>query len=114
MNNRVMYDQNNRRFERVTRTTAERAYNNGLAVVACPVNLRPFAPWHPEAVLTRQEGETFAQAVNACSYYNCNRESGRYLAFYLPLMEVDRFTSEKPTAATLGTVKAYDYSFMTA
>ena len=57
MNNRVMYDQNNRRFERVTRTTAERAYNNGLAVVACPVNLRPFAPWHPEAVLTRQEGE---------------------------------------------------------
>lgn len=57
MNNRVMYDQNNRRFERVTRTTAERAYNNGLAVVACPVNLRPFAPWHPEAVLTRQEGK---------------------------------------------------------
>lgn len=29
-------------------------------------------------------------------------------------MEVDRFTGEKPTAATLGTVKAYDYSFMTA
>lgn len=112
MNNRVFY-QNNRRFERVTRQTAERAYNNGLAVVACPVNLRPFAPWNPEAILTRQSGETFAQAVNACSYYNCiNRETGRYLAFYLPLMEVDRFTGEAPTAATLGTVKTYDYSFM--
>lgn len=33
-------------------------------------------------------------------------------AFYIPVVTVDRFTGETPTAYTLGTVKQYDYSVM--
>lgn len=35
-----------------------------------------------------------------------------YAAFYIPVVTVDRFTGETPTAYTLGTVKQYDYSVM--
>lgn len=32
--------------------------------------------------------------------------------FYIPVETVDRFTGEKPTAGTLGTVEQYAYSYM--
>lgn len=43
---------------------------------------------------------------------NAGNETGRYTAFYIPVVTVDRFTGETPTAYTLGTVKQYDYSVM--
>lgn len=53
------------------------------------------------------------KAVNAFEIYNCtDNETGRYTAFYIPVVTVDRFTGETPTAYTLGTVKQYDYSVM--
>lgn len=33
-------------------------------------------------------------------------------AFYIPIREVDRFTGEAPTAATLRTVTQYDYRYI--
>jgi hypothetical protein len=51
--------------------------------------------------------------VNAFENYNCtDNETGRYTAFYIPVVTVDRFTGEKPTAATLGTVTQYDYRYI--
>ena len=41
-----------------------------------------------------------------------NTETGKYTAFYIPVEYVDRFTGEKPTAATLRTVKQYAYDYM--
>lgn len=67
-------------FERVSKATARRVFNNNKSIMLCPCNLRP--------------------------------ETGRYTAFYIPVTEVDRFTGETPTAATLGTVKQYDYNYM--
>ena len=56
---------------------------------------------------------TFETMLNTFEYYNCiTNVTGRYTAFYIPVTEVDRFTGETPTAATLGTVKQYDYNFI--
>lgn len=100
-------------FERVSKTTARRAYKNGLHVVLCPCNLRPGYPFHPETSISGKAAATFEEALNAFEYYNIrNRETGRYTAFYIPVVTVDRFTGETPTAYTLGTVKQYDYSVM--
>lgn len=50
---------------------------------------------------------------NAFEFYNIRgNETGHYTAFYIPVREVDRFTGEAPTAATLGTVTQYDYRYI--
>jgi len=118
------YTENGFNFERIDKTTARKAYINGLSVVACPVNLRPGKPYHPETVLNRKNREQFTadeigvkndfdNLINSFEFYNCtSSETGRYTAFYIPVEYVDRFTGEEPTAATLGTVKQYNYKYM--
>lgn len=100
-------------FKRVNKATARRAYNNGLQVVMCPCNLIPGAPWHPEIPVDSKSGATFETTLNAFEYYNIRgRETGRYTAFYIPVVTVDRFTGNTPTAATIGTVEQYDYNYL--
>ena len=100
-------------FERVSKATARKAYKNGLRVLLCPVNLRPGYPFHPETSISGKAKATFEEQLNAFEYYNIrNRETGLYTAFYIPVVLVDAFTGKKPTAATLETVKQYDYRYI--
>lgn len=118
-------DSNGKTWERIDKKTARTAYNNGLTVLFCPVNMRPFGMWGGGVemnikrdtdigILDKWTKEnSFDRALNAFEFYNCtNNETGHYTAFYIPVVTVDRFTGEKPTAYTLGTVKQYDYSVM--
>lgn len=82
------FTNNGKTFERVAKKQAEKAYNNGLTVIFCPVNMRPFAPWHLEITVNKAfegyNGISFESAVNAFEIYNCtNAETGRYTAFYM-------------------------------
>lgn len=100
-------------FKRIDKKAARRAYENGLRVLLCPVNLRPGYPFHPETSISGKAPATFEEALNAFEYYNIrNSETGFYTAFYIPVVEVDRFTGEAPTAATLETVEQYDYRYI--
>lgn len=111
-------------FKRIDKKTARTAYKNGLTVIICPCNLRPFTPWNNEHRMNRKDRAQFVldeigvvndfnNLVNSFEYYNCiNSETGKYSAFYIPVCTVDRFTGEAPTPATLGTVEQYDYSYM--
>lgn len=104
-------------FERIDKKAARIAYNNGLTVIFCPVNLRPGSPFLLDMPINKNNqnctGQTFEQVLNAFEFYNCtSSETGRYTAFYIPVEYVDRFTGEAPTAATLGTVKQYNYKYM--
>lgn len=111
-------------FERINKKDARTAYINGLSVVICPANLRPFTGFHPEMTINRRNREQFVideigvkndfeNYINSFEFYNCrNSETGRYTAFYIPVRYVDRFTGETPTAATMGTCKEYDYNYM--
>lgn len=117
MNKYTFIDNNGKTWERVNRKQAKAAYNNGLTVLFCPVNMRPFTPWHLEIDVNKNfegcKGVEFEKAVNAFEYYNCTtNETGKYTAFYIPVVTVDRFTGKAPTPETLGTVKQYDYSVM--
>ena len=73
--------------EIVSKATARKAYKNGLRVLLCPVNLRPGYPFHPETSISGKAAATFEEQLNA-------------------------FTGKKPTAATLETVKQYDYRYI--
>ena len=107
------WSENGFTFKRISRSKARTAYNNGLPVIACPVNLRPGRPWSPEIIITPDPERTFEQIENAFYYYNIrNAETGYYSAFYIPVRVVDRFTGQDPTPASLGTVEQYDYRFL--
>ena len=70
-------------YTRISKRAAARAYCEGETVYACPVNLRPGAPWHPETAADNSDGGSFAAAVGWAEYYNCTcAETGRYLAYY--------------------------------
>ena len=100
-------------FKRVNKAKARAAYNNGLRVVFCSCNLRPGYPYYPEVIVHGKSGATFETALNTFEYYNIRgRETGRYTAFYIPVVTVDRFTGDAPTAETLGTVEQYDYNYL--
>ena len=92
-------------FMRVTKTEAAAAYRNRLPVILCPVNMRPGAPWHPEARITPNSETPFETVCNEFRYYECiDSETGRYPAYYIPIIR-------EPD--TLGTVTThYDYRFL--
>ena len=75
-------------YKRITKRTAERLYNAGQPVLFCPVNLIPGGPWGIGCTITKDEGTTFEQVLNAFEYYNCNNEAGSYTAFYIAVKEV--------------------------
>ena len=100
-------------FQRINKKVARQAYNSGLRVMLCPVNLRPGEPYHPEISISGKAATTFEEALNAFEFYNLRgEETGRYTAFYIPVREVDRFTGEAPTPATSGTVVQYDNRYI--
>lgn len=55
------FTENGFTFERVDKKQARKAYNNGLRVMVCPVNLRPGYPWHPEISVSGKSGATFEE-----------------------------------------------------
>ena len=77
-------------FKRVSKKIARAAYNNGLTVVFCPCNLRPFNNYFGlDMPINRAnidcDFQTFETVLNAFEYYNCNTETGKYTAFYIPV-----------------------------
>jgi len=71
-------------YKRITKKTAERLYELGQPVLFCPVKLIPGGSWGNGCTITKKEGTTFTQALNAFEYYNCiNNETGYYAAFYI-------------------------------
>ena len=87
--NKYSFTNNGKTWERITKKQARAAYNNGLTVLFCPVNMCPFTPWHLEIDVNKNfegyNGVTFEKAVNAFEIYNCtDNETGRYTAFYIP------------------------------
>lgn len=72
-------------YIRVDKTTARALYKTGrhTRVYFCPVNLNPENPWglmwYPP-----NNDIPFDQLVTEYEHYNCNNETGRYTAFYVP------------------------------
>lgn len=101
-------------YKRINKAVARTVYNMGLSVMFIPCNLRPFTPWRNEYITKKDaepEERTFDRLCNELEWYGCrDRETGYYLAYYIPVRTVDRFTGETPTDRTLGTVEEYDYT----
>lgn len=85
-------------FIRISKKEAERRYNAGEIVRMCACNMSPVNIWGAFADCVKTEfpavggdsfntivprSREFETVVNAFRFYNCNRESGYYPAFYV-------------------------------
>ena len=105
------YTDGGKTYTRISKAKARAAYNAGLEIVLCPVNLRPGAPWHPEIAVSkkRSESESFERVLNAFEFYNVrDTETGYYTAFYIPVHAIDRFTGEPCNQDSTGALQEYD------
>lgn len=88
-----LFKSNGYTFKRVTKKEARGYFRAGFKVVFCPVNLRPFTPWHCEIDVNpvNCDGYSFNDVVNRFEWYNCtNTETGKYTAFYIPVAHYDK------------------------
>ena len=103
-------------LKRISKNVAKSVYNHGLDVLLIPVNCSPVNRYWNLGIWenNKLDGQykSFETLCNAFEVYNCNNETGKYIAFYIPVKKVDRFTGEEPTESTLGTIEQYDYSFL--
>lgn len=81
--NKYSFENDGKTWKRVTKKQAMEDYNSGFTVLFCPVKMRPFTPWHLEVCVDKSSGRSFDNTVNEFEYYNCNRETGMYTAFYI-------------------------------
>ena len=70
-------------FTRVNKTVAKRYFNEGNVIRVCPVNISPSNTWGLYTDLNRNTGVNFDEEINAFTYYNCNKKTGEYVAFYV-------------------------------
>lgn len=99
-------------FKRVNKTTARRAYLNGLDIIIAPCNMDPAGPWAPGYRLNKRSREAFVldhtglindfeNYLSSYMYYNCNSETGYYPAYYIPVI-TDQFDD----------IEHYNYKYM--
>ena len=93
--NRYTFTSNGRRtFTRVSKAAAKKAYINGFVIALCPCKLRAGSPWDSETIINRETrggnitddtgaGNDFEKMLNAFEYYNLNRDTGSYTAFFI-------------------------------
>ena len=121
--NNYTFTHNGHTFQRISKTEARRAYVNGLSLVIAPCNMQPFNPWGIATVINRKDRahlvsdeivvhKDFDNYIGSFEYYNCTcSETGKYTAYYIPVVELDAFTNEEPTAHTTLRYMAYDPSW---
>lgn len=83
--NRVTGCLDGAKWYRTSKQAARNAYNAGEEVLICAVNLNPFGPWRPGAIVGQSWRETtFDEYTEQYQWYNCTcAETGKYAAFYL-------------------------------
>lgn len=120
--NKLYFTNNGFTFKRIDKKQARRAYINGLTVLLSPCNLHPFGVWNTATPANRRTREQytadeigvkndFNNLVNSFEFYNCrDTQTGKYTAFYIPVVNVDRFTGEPSEGGD--TVEQYNYKYM--
>jgi len=92
------FTKNGYTFIRINKKEARRAYKNNLKILTVPHNMQLFNSWYEPFTLYRKNREHFIlddigaendfdNMVNSLEYYNCNNETGNYMAFYIPVIE---------------------------
>lgn len=72
-------------LKQVQKRTAKRLYNEGRTIFIQSSNMHPFNVWQ-SCTCINKDSETytdFETFLNDFEYYNCRRETGLYIHFYI-------------------------------
>lgn len=80
-------DYTGQNWERVNKTTARKAYQNGKEIYLVPSNLFPFGGWGfgSEITAERMEEKAFNDVVREYEFYNCTNETGNFASYYVKI-----------------------------
>lgn len=83
--NSLTFSDGTKKFIRVSKPTARKAFYQGLKIALCPVRFNPCGFYYKAFETSKNEDNNdFNKLVNAFEYYNCQyAETGKYTAFYL-------------------------------
>ena len=70
-------------YIRVSKRTAEKAYNAGKIILIAPVNANMNYIFFPGVYVDNTGNESFNRIINGFEYYNCNSELGKYTKFFI-------------------------------
>lgn len=77
-------DNKGNNWQRISKVKAQKAFDNGLSVVACSHKMHPFGAWGCGIEFDpRFTDHAFDELIRNCEWYNCNYETGYYSAFYV-------------------------------
>lgn len=72
---------------RISKQMAKSMYNQGRDIMLTPCNVRPRSLMCPVDVWInnhkKERDVSFDSLCNAYAYYNCNKETGEYISFYI-------------------------------
>lgn len=72
-----------RRFRRINKTAARKAYNKGEVIFMQSCNMPFESVWSSACQIVPDTATSFDSVVNAFQYYNCDSERGRYPHYYI-------------------------------
>lgn len=71
-------------MEKVNKTKAKKLFESGKTILFIPHKLNPASPWSMGMEVSADSTDcSFNELCNAIAYYNCNTETGKYLAYYV-------------------------------
>lgn len=68
---------------KVDKRTAKKEYDKGNKVYLLPSKALPGSVWITPTSVNKQCGKSFDTIINEYSYYNCNKETGLRVTYYI-------------------------------
>ena len=68
---------------KVDKRTASKEYDNGTTIHLLPSRIAPGNLWVEPLSVNKQCGKSFDALINEYSYYNCNKETGLRVNYYI-------------------------------
>lgn len=68
---------------KVDKRTASKEYNKGATIQLLPSKAVPGSIWVTPTSINKQCGKSFDTLINEYSYYNCTKETGLRVNYYI-------------------------------
>ena len=70
-------------YIKISKKHARERYDEGKIIRLMACNLNPKGYWGEPLPINNKQGKSFDKICNEFSYYNCTRETGKTISFYI-------------------------------
>lgn len=70
-------------YVKISKREARTRYNEGKIIRLMACNLNPHGYWGEPLPVNNDQGKSFESICNEFAYYNCTKETGKTISFYI-------------------------------